>query len=137
MLCHLCQAGISSVAELREIDVATPTHDDSGRLGQRTLAGGIPHGDDATASIVGGAQVEEGEFEFFAQGNGYCGGSHIAGDFILSAGHCRSEFRKFAYVGAYKFHSDNGGKTDVINVKRRIVSSHCISSAKYHAPRPN
>jgi secreted trypsin-like serine protease len=51
--------------------------------------------------IVNGIQVTSGEYNFFVQGKG-CGGSLIATDVVLSAGHCKSAFEdRSVIIGNY------------------------------------
>jgi len=54
------------------------------------------------ARIVGGDQVEAGQYPFFVQMNNGCGGALVAPDIILTAGHCGEYTDTQVIIGAYK-----------------------------------
>jgi trypsin len=84
-----------------------------------------------TPMIVGGTDVTTGEYNFFVQGEG-CGGSLVAADVVLTAGHCESAFTGSTVtviVGNYKWGEVTDGAEQLAIVSGMYIHPDFFSSS--------
>jgi trypsin len=84
----------------------------------------------AESRIVGGSDVQQGEYPFFVQGNG-CGGSLVWDDVVLTAAHCLGAFDGSVLVGPYIESSTSGGAENIDVVRQVPHPSYDSNSEAY------